>query len=378
MKRRIRFLFPLLVWCLLAGCEKPSQKDTVFWSDTRPVGSMELSYARQFAVDYCADGSALITIGGNDRFLFLRPDGVPPEGLDADITVLRQPLDNIYLAASSAMDFFRALDQLDRVRLTSTAAANWSIPEVLAALDSGNLLYAGRYSAPDYELLLDQGAGLAIESTMICHTPEVGEQLRELGIPVLVERSSYESHPLGRMEWIKLYGLLTGAEDEAAAFFDRQMAQLAPILATEQTKNGPTVAFFYISSGGYANVRKPGDYISRLIEMAGGRYIFADLDVGDNDLSTMNMQLETFYAGARDADILIYNSTIDAELETLEELIRKNKLLSDFKAFRSGDVWCTGKDLFQQPTGLGDLLVDLHSVISGQAGNELTFLHRLT
>lgn len=378
MKRHIRFLFPLLACalCLLVACGQ--SEDTVSWADARPVGSMTLSYARQFAVDYYADGSSLITIAGSDRFLLLRSDGVSPEDLDAEVTVLRQPLDNIYLAASSAMDFFRALDQLDRVRLTSTAAANWSIPEVLAALDNDNLLYAGRYSAPDYELLLDQGTGLAIESTMIYHTPEVGEQLRELGIPVLVERSSYEPHPLGRMEWIKLYGLLTGKEEEATAFFDRQMDQLAPILETEQTENSPTVAFFYISSAGYANVRKPGDYISRLIEMAGGRYIFSDFDAGDNDLSTMNMQLEAFYAGARDADILIYNSTIDAELETLDELLRKSELLSDFKAVRSGDVWCTGKDLFQQPTGLGDLLVDLHGVISGQAGNELTFLHRLT
>lgn len=378
MKRHIRFLLPLLVWCLLASCGKLPQEDSVFWSDTRPVNSMELTYAQQFTVDYYADGSALITIAGNDRFLLLPEGGVPPEGLDAEVTVLRQPLDNIYLAASSAMDFFRALDQLDRVRLTSTAAANWSIPEVLAALDSGNLLYAGRYSAPDYELLLDQKSRLAIESTMIYHTPEVGEQLRELGIPVLVERSSYEPHPLGRMEWIKLYGLLTEKEEEAAAFFDRQMAQLAPILDAEQTENGPTVTFFYITSSGYANVRKPGDYISKLIEMAGGRYIFSDLDAGGNDLSTINMQMETFYAGARDADILIYNSTIDAELETLDELLQKSELLSDFKAVRSGDVWCTGKDLFQQPTGLGDLLMDLHSVISGQAGNELTFLHRLT
>lgn len=377
MRRRIRSWLPLLACALFLLVACGQSEDTVSWADARPVGSMELSYAQQFTVDYCADGSSLISIGGSDRFLLLGADGVLPEDLDADITVLRQPLDNIYLATSSAMDFFRALDQLDRVRLTSTAAANWSIPEVLEALDSGSLLYAGRYSAPDYELLLDQKSGLAIESTMIYHTPEVGEQLRDLGIPVLVERSSYEPHPLGRMEWIKLYGLLTGKEDEAAAFFDRQMAQLAPILATEQTEDGPTVAFFYISSSGCANVRKPGDYISKLIEMAGGRYIFSDLDEGDNDLSTMNMQLEDFYAGARDADILIYNSAIDAELETLEELLRKSELLSDFKAVRSGDVWCTGKDLFQQPTGLGDLLMDLHSVISGQAGNELTFLHRL-
>ena len=382
MRQYARFGFPVLicVLCLLAACGQTAQEKTP-WPDAQPVGSMELAYARQFAVDYYADGSALITIAGSDRFLLLPEGAVPTAELDADITVLQQPLNNIYLAASSAMDFFRELDRLDRVRLTSTTAANWSIPEVLEALDNGDLLYAGRYSAPDYELLLDQGSRLAIESTMIYHSPEIAEQLEELGIPVLVERSSYEPHPLGRMEWIKLYGLLTGAEDEANAFFDRQLARVDAISkGTDNGDDGPTVAFFYISSGGYANVRKPGDYISMLIEMAGGRYIFAGLDSGDNSLSTMNMQMEAFYAGARDADILIYNSTIDAELETLDELLQKSELLADFKAFQSGDVWCTGKDMYQQVTGLGDLLVDLHSVISGQAGTgeELTFLHRLT
>ena len=38
---------------------------------------------------------------------------------------------------------------------------------------------------------------------MIYHNPEVKEKLEEFGIPVLVEHSSYESHPLGRTEWVK-------------------------------------------------------------------------------------------------------------------------------------------------------------------------------
>ena len=33
------------------------------------------------------------------------------------------------------------------------------------------------------------------------------------------DTSTYETHPLGRMEWIKLYGLLLGKEAEAQAHF---------------------------------------------------------------------------------------------------------------------------------------------------------------
>ena len=379
MRNRITggLLALLYVLCLLTGCgEKQSQAE----GNIPSVHSMELTYAKEFSVDYY-DAGALITINGTGSWFLLSEGETVPEDLNKDIPILRQPLDSIYLAASSAMDFFRELDALDKVRLTSTAYTGWSLPEVREAIDGGDLLYAGKYSAPDYELVLEQGTELAIESTMIYHSPEIAEQLETLGIPVMVERSSYEPHPLGRMEWIKLYGLLTGKEKEAQAFFYGQMDALAPILEADGVvKDAPTVAFFYVSSNGYVNVRKPGYYISRLIEMAGGRYVFADLDAGDNDLSTMNMQMESFYAGARDADILIYNSTIDGELYTLDQLLQKSELLSDFKAFQTGSVWCTGKNMFQQTTGLGDLLADLHRVVSGEAGGneELTFLHCLT
>ena len=133
------------------------------------------------------------------------------------------------------------------------------------------MFYAGKYRTPDYELILSKSCDLAVESTMINHSPEVKEQLEKLGIPVLVERSSYESHPLGRMEWMKLYGALLGKEELAKARFDEQMEHLCGV--PEQKNTGKTVAFFYISSNGDVNVRKPGDYVARMIDMAGGIYV---------------------------------------------------------------------------------------------------------
>ena len=53
---------------------------------------------------------ALITIEGGDQFLLVPEGKEAPEGLDEDITVIHQPLENIYLVATSTMDFFRALD----------------------------------------------------------------------------------------------------------------------------------------------------------------------------------------------------------------------------------------------------------------------------
>jgi iron complex transport system substrate-binding protein len=183
---------------------------------------------------------------------------------------------------------------------------------------------------------------------------------------VLVERSSYESHPLGRLEWIKVYGLLCGRLAEAEAYFDAQADLVEAISAEEGT--GRTVAFFYLSPNGYVNVRSSGDYVPKMIELAGGRYVFSDLP-DDGARSTLNMQMETFYAGARDADVLIYNATVDGGMETLEQLLSKGDWLADFRAVQEGKVWRTEQNMFQQTSGIPGMIEDLHAVLGGAAAD---------
>ena len=363
----------LMGLALLAG--GPAAPPTTSWQEAEPTGRMELDYATQFTVDEYADGSRLVTIGGTDQYLVV-PEGVSaPAGLPEDVTVLQQPLDQIYLVATSAMDLFRSLDGLGSIRLAGTDADGWYIPEARQALEDGTILYAGKYNAPDYELILSEGCDLAVESTMINHNPEVKEQLERLGVPVLVERSSYESNPLGRMEWIKLYGVLLGKEEEAEAAFD-QAAAAAEALADGQS-TGKSVAFFYINSMGTVNVRKTGDYVAEMIRVAGGSYLPDQPAENDNALSTMNMDMESFYQAAREADVLIYNSTIGGELQTLDQLLDKSPLLADFKAVQTGNVWCTGKNMFQESMALGDMIGEIHRVLTEEDPQGLAYLHRL-
>lgn len=364
----------LLGLALLTGCQAAPQG--AGWSEEEPSGQLELDYATQFTVDEYPDGCRLVTIGGTDQYLVV-PEGVSvPSGVPEEITVLQQPLDQIYLVATSAMDLFRSLDGLDSIRLSGTNADGWYIPEARQAMEAGDILYAGKYNAPDYELILSEGCDLAVESTMINHNPEVKEQLQRLGVPVLVERSSYEANPLGRMEWVKLYGVLLGREEEAATAFD-QAAAAAEALAN-QPSTGKTVAFFYINSMGTVNVRKTGDYVAEMIRMAGGTYLPDQPEENANALSTMNMDMESFYQSVRDADVLIYNSTIDGGLDTLDQLLDKSPLLADFKAVQEGNVWCTGQNMFQESMALGDMIGEFHRIFTEEDPQGLAYLHRLT
>ena len=337
-------------------------------------GEMPLSYAQQFSVTNEDDGSMLLMVAGQDRFRLLSREADDSCYAD-DIPIIRIPVRNVCLASSSVADLFLQLDALDAIRLSSTAASGWRLPAVADAMEQEAILYAGKYSAPDYELILTENCDLVIENTMILHSPAVREKLEMLGLPVLVEYSSYEPHPLGRVEWIKLYGLLTGREKEAVRFFEEQVASLASLQDLEKT--GKKAAFFYIGSNGSVIVRKPSDYVSKMIELAGGTYPFTDIPDDGTALSTMNMQMESFFAQAKDCDVLIYNSTVDGGISSLEELVQKSPLLAEFDAVRNGQVWCSEQDMFQQTSAAAGMILDFNAVFTGADTSSLRYLRHV-
>lgn len=307
----------------------------------------------------------------------LVPKGVKvPADVPADVTVLQQPLENVYLVSSAVMDLVCQIGAVSDLKYAGVKEKDWYVKEAADAMAAGNLIYAGKYSAPDYELLLSGGCTFAIENTMITHNPEVKEKLEELGIKVMIERSSYEKHPLGRLEWIKLFGVLFGREQQAKAFFDAQAAHIEPIL--EKEKTGLSVAFFAVASDGTITVRKPNDYVSSMIELAGGTYsLNGYVPEEENALSTLKMQMEDFYAAEKDADILIYNGTIEGELISIDELVQKNSLFADFKAVKSGQVYTTGSNFYQQTSGTCDFIEDLNKVLNGETDAEYRFLKKI-
>ena len=114
-----------------------------------------------------------------------------------------------------------------------------------------------------------------------------------------------------------------------------------------------------------------------MIELAGGKYIFDEIGDPESRRSTITMQIEEFYAGARDADYLIYNSSIDGGVQSIKELLDKCSLLKDFKAVQNGNVWCTTNDLYQQSMSIGYLIQDMHNMLQGKDEDMMQYLFRL-
>ncbi len=350
-------------------------KNALIKAGLSPSGETELKYATGFSIESFGD-LTLLSIKDSGDYLIVPEEGEAPQGLPESVTVLKKPLDRTYLVSTSAMDLINTCGALDMIRLSGTKESDWYIEDAKEAMRTGKILYAGKYRSPDYELILENGCDLAIENTMIYHEPAVREKLSELNIPVLVETSSYEEHPLGRLEWIKVYGLLFDREKEAEEYFDDQVKKTLPLL-NGNTDTGKTVAFFHVTSNGLINVRKSGDYITRMIELSGGHYVPGNTGEGSNALSTMNMQMEDFYGEASEADIIIYNSTIGGEISSIRELTDKNELFKDFRAVKESRVYCTERNLFQQITGMAEFMKDLNDIFN-DVDRDYTYIKKLS
>ena len=91
------------------------------------------------------------------------------------------------------------------------------------------------------------------------------------------------------------------------------------------------------------------------------------------------MQMEEFYHSAKDADYLIYNSSIDGGVHSIGELLEKCDLLEDFKAVQEGKVWCTTNDMYQQSMSIGYMIEDIHNMMSDdeEKQEDMRYLFRL-
>lgn len=341
----------------------------------RFVKRMDLRYAKTFDIYFYEKNFALIDVHGAARYLVIPEGETAPKELPGDVVRLQQPLDHIYLAATAAMSLFEVNGALGDVRFTGTRAEGWHIDAPKQALSSGAMRFAGKYSAPDYELLTSEGCNLAVESLMILHAPEVKEMFERLGIPVFVDYSSNESHPLGRTEWVRLYGVLTNHQAEAERFFDAQCEKMDSL--QNVADSGKQVVFFAMNRDGSFVVRRRTDYVPKMIQLAGGHYVGVGADEAGRS-SVQRVSREAFFEAARDADVLIYNATVEAPLKDLAELKAKDELFADFKAVQAGEVYQLGGDMYQSADAVAGLTLDFYRVLHGETDVPLQYLRKLS
>ena len=316
-----------------------------------------IKHATKFNVEYLDNGVKLVTDGADRKLLLVPKEGKKPEGYD-DIPVIKTPIDNALLCSSIHTSLIRPLDVFDSVGgVTTYDVDKGHIDEINERMKKGSITYVGKNTALDYELIKAKKPEVAfIISTDVA---KLGAKFEELGIPYVVESSSLESHPLGRMEWIKFMSLFYNKEAEADKYLQKAEDTVKRVSEKTKGKDKPVVTAGVIHDGKFS-IRLGGSYQSKMYDIAGGDYTFKDFESDKTGASSITF--EEFYAKSTNADIYVFEGMGKSRPETIKEFVNQAPIIENMKSIQNGELWSSQPWWSQSVDKLDEIIEDLAAI----------------
>lgn len=314
-------LLPLLLYLVLP----PAAQST-------PV---EPTYATGFRVE--AEGTTrILTIerpwpgGAPLRYALIEGGtGESPDLPEVD-GVIETPVRTVVSLSSTYIAHLETLDLLDRIVAVDRRSSIYS-GRVRRLIDEGKVEEVGVAERLEVETVIDLSPELVI-------TPALGREdvtLRALdraGVPALVNADWLETTPLGRAEWVKLFGLLFGREEEATSRFEevrRGYQETLDRLADGQ--RGPKVLVNAPYNGSWA-LPAGESYMARLLADAGADYPWSETP----GTGSIFLDLEEVFARAADAEVWV---NLGFGWRTPRDVVSADPRLASFAPYRSGRMY---------------------------------------
>jgi len=204
-------------------------------------------------------------------------------------------------------------------------------PNVVDRIASGRIKDLGKATSPNIEKMIELGVEAIIATPL--ENASMGS-VEKTGIPVVKCADYMEFNPLGRAEWIKFIGLLTGKYSIADSLFRETEADYIRIKAiAEQVSYRPKLMTelkygnaWYVSGG--------ESYMAQILKDAGADYLFSYLP----GTGGIPLSFETVLTKAIHADLWIMNYN-RAEDMTYSDLQSDNPSYTRFDPFRNRRIF---------------------------------------
>lgn len=356
-----------------AGCATAFDPEVDYFAAKSSV-----DFADNFSVDYFGHYK-IVSVdrpypGGPKETYVLVQCGTPDPDLGPDLAKaprITVPVRTLFSGSTPQSPALVAVGGVDAI--TGVARRDFiATPEVIAHMERNDVV--------EYET-----SGVVNVEAVVAASPDVfmaggsGEadiqRIATAGIPVVNFADWQETSPLGRAEWVEFMGLFFNAEEKANAAYGEvvEQYQAAEALVADIGESERPLVLSGQAFGGVFYAAGGQSFMAKLIEDAGGRYVFAD------DTSTGSFQirdLERLVVAARDAKVWIQASI---NYHSLADIAADDPRLAALPAAHSGQVWVP--DALKGPNGgvqfyeLGNMrpdlvLMDLISILHPErAGN---------
>ncbi len=263
------------------------------------------------------------------RYIAIPRDSALPESLPQG-TLVRTPLLNSLVYASVHLSLLEQMESLDQVGGVCDLSYI-KTPNLIRRAQAGSLVDAGNSISPDVEKVM----ALAPDAILLSPFENAGYgRIGNMGIPIIECADYMESSPLGRAEWIKLFGVLYGKEAEADSIFaivESRYNSLKELLT--YTDYRPTV-ISELKSGSAWYMPGGKSYLARLFHDAGANYPWSDND----ETGSIPLSFETVLSQAGNADIWLIKSFNRKQL-SYSGIQEEYAPYAQFKAFKEKNLY---------------------------------------
>lgn len=249
--------------------------------------------------------------------------------LDNDLNNIQIPVKSIVVTSTTHIPMLELLHSEDKlVGYPNTKYISSERTRLL--IDEGKIKDLGNEENINTESLIDLKPELVVGFSINSNN-KMFSTIEKLGIPVILNGAWLEETPLGRAEWIKMFGVLFDKEKEADSIFNTIEAKY---LETKQiaitAKNTPTI----LSGGLFKdvwNLPAGESFEATFLKDANTNYLWKD----SKGKGSLSLNIENVFEKGKSADIWISPSYFNS----LDQLKKANEIYSQFKSYKNGEIY---------------------------------------
>lgn len=305
-------------------------------------------YAKHFEITQKKDYT-LITIKNpwidaeNIQYQYAIPNNKNTSMPKRVIVVPKTPK-RIAAISTTHIAFLETIKELNKVKAVSSKQYVYS--KAFHALDKQNeIAEVGFDTNLNIEKLLELNVSVVFLYGISNEIEPLRKKLLRAGITPVMIGEYMEQHPLGKAEWIKVFGAIFNKTEMANQYFD-SIAQSYEALIVNPTKKDKPLVFTGLPWNDTWHTPGGNTYTAQLIKDAGGEYVFK------NDTNSINFQydMEIVYQKAAKADYWINTGSASS----LKDIKGMDERLTLFDAFKNKQVY--NNNLRSLPGGGSDYM----------------------
>ena len=330
MKGNTLKLTYFILFLMLIGCKK-NEQTTI---KTVVTTGNSITYSKSLAI-FKHEGYTVVKVSNpwpeaNKDFTYILKEksGSIPDSLQK-YTTIPIPLESIVVTSTTNIPFLEMLG-VEKSLVGFPHTDYVSSEKTRKLIDAGAVKNIGQNEKLNMEQLIELEPNLIVTFGVDNNNPML-DNLQKSGLKVLIQADWMEQTPLGKAEWIKLYGALFGKEKEAKTLFDEIVKNYNNAIQLVANQK-PTATVLYGSM--YQDqwyVARGNSWVAQFMKDAKANYLWANV-AGTGSLS---LPFEKILEKAKTAKYWIATGSFKSSAE----FENSNPHYNQFDATKSKNVY---------------------------------------